>query len=595
MTEVRGLILGAVLLLGIHTAAAAGEITAGPDNYRAKISSLQPGDTLVLDSGIYTDGLYVVGIRGTSSEWIIIRSSDKDNPAVFEVREGSNTAEFINSSYVAFENLKFDGKGLAFHHAISAKDGSGNLTHHIRIEGCTIVGHGGHQQTVGISTKCPTWGWIIRKNTIIGAGTGIYLGDSNGQHPFVAGIVENNLIIDPEGYCMQIKHQFSRPSVAGMPTTPQVTIIRHNVFIKTDRPSGDGNRPNLLLGAFPASGTGSQDMYEVYGNFFFHNPRESLMQSEGRVSIHDNVFADASGAIHLGDHNLTLRVAEVYNNTIYDCDSGIYLRSTPDQNGSCVGNVIFSGNGINGSGVWDVEKDNIVDTVAAAANYVENPSTVLGEMDFYPLAGQLTGAGLDLSDFTNDTEYDKDFNGTAKGARTYRGAYAGSGTNPGWQLQAALKGLVAAPTPTPSDTTPPTGTLAIAGNPAQTESTTVDLDVAASDDSGTVQSMSFSNNGQTWSPPESYNATKTGWDLADFGGSSEAGNKTIYARFMDEAGNWSTDAEITATIELVGTQPEPEPEPTSTFNLGALGLESILLAFFALAALCVRRPRHSHS
>ena len=591
MTEVRNLILGAVLLLGLHTAAAAGEITAGPDDYRAKITSLQPGDTLVLDPGIYKDGLYVVGIRGTSSEWIVIRSADKDNPAVFEGRLNTNTAEIINSSYVAFEDLKFDGKGLVGHFAISANGGSGNLTHNIRIEGCTIVNHGGSQQTVGISTKCPTWGWIVRGNTIIGAGTGMYFGNSNGQEPFVGGLIENNLVVDPEGYCMQVKHQTSRPSISGMPTTPQVTIIRNNVFLKSDRPSGDGNRPNLLLGAFPASGTGSADMYEVYGNFFSGNPREYLMQSEGRVSIHDNVFADASGAINLGDHYLTLRLAQVYNNTIYDCDTGIYLRSTPDQSGSCVGNAIFSATPLTGGGIWDVETQNVVDTVAAAANYVANPSTVLGQMDFYPLAGQLTGTALDLSGFTNDTEYDKDFNGTSKGAKQYRGAYAGSGVNPGWQLQQAIKGLVSPPAPPPSDTTPPTGSLEIVGNPAQTGSTTLDLAVAASDDSGTVSSMSFSNNGQTWSPPENYATTRIGWDLAGFGGNAEPGPKTIYARFMDEAGNWSTTTSITATIELLG----PEAAPQPTFNVGALGLEVLLLVVFALAVLCVRRLHPSRS
>jgi hypothetical protein len=40
----------------------------------------------------------------------------------------------------------------------------------------------------------PTWGRIIRRNVIDGAGTGIYLGNSDGSAPFVAGIIENNLI-----------------------------------------------------------------------------------------------------------------------------------------------------------------------------------------------------------------------------------------------------------------------------------------------------------------------------------------------------------------------------------------------------------------
>ena len=89
--------------------------------------------------------------------------------------------------------------------------------HHITLENLLIRGHGNNQQTVGISTKCPAWNWVIRHNTIIGAGTGMYLGDSDGSAPFVAGVIEQNLIVDTIGYNLQIKHQRPRPDVAGMP------------------------------------------------------------------------------------------------------------------------------------------------------------------------------------------------------------------------------------------------------------------------------------------------------------------------------------------------------------------------------------------
>ena len=79
--------------------------------------------------------------------------------------------------------------------------------HHITLENLLIRGHGNNQQTVGISTKCPAWNWVIRGNTIIGAGTGMYLGDSDGSAPFVAGVIERNLIVDTIGYNLQIKHQ----------------------------------------------------------------------------------------------------------------------------------------------------------------------------------------------------------------------------------------------------------------------------------------------------------------------------------------------------------------------------------------------------
>ncbi len=51
-------------------------------------------------------------------------------------------------------------------------------------------------------------------------------------------------------------------------------------------------------------------MYEVYGNFLYHNPREALMQADGRVSIHDNAFVDGYyAAINLMATNLPLKIA----------------------------------------------------------------------------------------------------------------------------------------------------------------------------------------------------------------------------------------------------------------------------------------------
>jgi len=576
----RMMIQALLALLSLATLCTAAVIQADPSDYKSKLGQLQPGDILELAAGDYTQGLSL-SVRGTAGAWITVRSADASDPAVILGRDNNNTAELWNCSYLALEDLRFDGLDIDGVFAVSAKGGSANLTHNIRVEGCTIVNHGAHQYTVGISTKIPTWGWIVRGNRILGAGTGMYLGNSNGQEPFVAGIIENNLIYDAEGYCMQIKHQFSRPSIAGMPTSPQVTIIRHNVFIKTDRPSGVGDRPSLLLGAVPQSGTGSEDLYEVYGNFFYDNPREFHMQAEGRVSIHDNVFVDSpGGAINLGNHNLTLRLAHVYNNTIHGVNRGIWLRHTPDQDAICVGNAVFADSPFYGGGVWNRKEDNVTDSIANAANHVNNPSTTLGQMDFYPSPGKLQGTALDLSGFTSQIDYDRDFNGDAKGGRPFRGAYAGEGVNPGWQLDNAVKGTQGGSLP-PADTTPPTGSIDATGN-ATIDDPRVDLDVSAADDSGTVLTMSFSNNGSTWSPPEPYGGTRTDWDLTAYGGSATAGPKTVHARFADSAGNWSTAA-ITTSVELAAGDPGPG---TSGGSVGVLEL-----FFLLFLVLCGPRAR----
>lgn len=420
---------------------------AAPSNYRTVVTSLRPGDTMRLAAGSY-GLLSISNLNGTPDAPIVIEGPASGPAAVFNADPGPccNTVELRNSSYVVLRHVTVDGHGVVGAFGVSAGGLASNTVHHITVEGCTFVGHDGSQQTVAISTKTPTWGWVIRGNTINGAGTGLYLGNSDGSQPFIGGLIENNLIQNTIGYGMEIKYQRARPMLAGMPTEPTSTIIRNNVWIKTDRPSPDGNRPNLLVGGFPDTGLGAMDRYEIYGNVFLHNPRESLLQASGRVTIHDNLFVDVVGtAILLRNHDLPLRQAFVYDNTIYAAGRGVVFGSAAAQGSAVVGNVIFSAMPI--SGTIDTQRDNVTDAVAAAPMYVAAPSITPGSMDFYPRAGRCQGAAIDMAQFSADRDWNLDFNCTPRTARTFRGAYAGDGTNPGWRVIAGLKPACAVASP----------------------------------------------------------------------------------------------------------------------------------------------------
>ena len=428
--------------LAAKPAARADVIQAAPATYRAALKRLKPGDTLTLAPGDYRH-LPVFGLNGTEDAWITITGPVSGPPATIVGVSSANTVEIINSSYVSLENLRIDSRGIPGAFGVSAR-GPENTTHHIRLEGNTFVGQGGGQQTDAISTKIPTWGWVIRLNRILEAGTGLYLGDSDGSAPFVDGLIENNLVMSTTGYNMEIKHQNALDRIPGMPLGPTTTIIRNNVFIKDDRPTPDGDRPNVLLGPTPFTGDGALNSYEVYGNLFVHNHREALLQAAGRVSVHDNIFVDGPSsypAVVFRTHNGPLKAAYFYNNTVYTAGRGVYFGNRASIADAVVGNAIFAVPAI--AGPVMTQANNIVDLPINATRYVTKPAFNIGEMDFFPLPERCTGPAIDLSGFRADSGYTRDFNGQskvrAKGAVVYRGAYAGDGENPGWRPQAELK------------------------------------------------------------------------------------------------------------------------------------------------------------
>ncbi len=95
----------------------------------------------------------------------------------------------------------------------------------------------------------------------------------------------------------------------------------------------------------------------------------------------------------------------------------------------------------------------------------------------------------------------------------------------------------------PADTTPPTGSVTINSGAAATNTAAVTLALSATDDPGTVSQMQFSNDGTTYSTPEAY-ATTTAWTLT-----AGDGTKTVYAKFKDAAGNWSSAASDTIVLD----------------------------------------------
>jgi hypothetical protein len=443
LPEMRTALILSLLLTPLATSAA--ELEGDDSNYRDLLEQLRPGDTLRLAAGEYTRGLPLSNLHGTEAAPIVITGPTGRNKAVILGRSCCNTISLTDVSWVVIKNFELDARGELVDGV--KVESNGTVSHHVTLENLELHGFGADQQVVGISTKATAIDFVIRGNTIRDAGTGLYLGNSDGSAPFIRGIVENNLVVNPIGYGMEIKHQIGRPNLPEIPDGDSVTLVRHNVFMKyAGASAGDLARPNLLVGAWPESGAGSNDRYEIYGNFLYENETgtEPLFQGEGHVSFHDNVLVNSFGdGAWLTDINGAPKEVHVYNNTIYVAGLGVLVtRVDPAFRQLVVGNAIFAGEGIRGGDATDNTRGSVLDAAAS----VFAPSYSLGIMSFYPLPGALEGSSLDRSAFAADIGAGVDFNGDPK-SPTRRGAYAGEGTNPGWPLDEAIKGFVAVERP----------------------------------------------------------------------------------------------------------------------------------------------------
>jgi hypothetical protein len=314
---------------------------------------------------------------------IKITGSDDGGETRFLARPGANTVSLSDAAYIVVSNLVLDGRDVPVD-AVKA-EGSSRYTHDITLEKLRIVGHGKHQQIVGISTKCPSWNWVIRGNTIEGAGTGIYLGDSDGSAPFWAGLIENNLVVDSLGYNLQIKHQTARPYFQGAPIHPTRTIIRHNFFGKSRNASiGQMARPNVLVGHWPLTGLGSMDEYVIHTNLFWQNPGEALFQGEGNLTLCNNVFVNSSGpAVSIRPHNDVPRNIDIKFNTIVAQGDGVRIQNYSGASQwvqRIRRNIVFA----NQSPQDDRWLDNKVASYGEAGAYLRMPYAPIDEADFMP-------------------------------------------------------------------------------------------------------------------------------------------------------------------------------------------------------------------
>lgn len=380
-----GCLLGLMLACGVAIAA---DYRAGPENYRQILPRLQAGDRLFLAAGDYGKGLPLHRLEGRPGAPIVVEGPAHGPRARFLARRGANTVSLADVAHVVVRNLELDGGHLPVD-GVKA-EGHARFAHHVTLENLHIHDFDASQQNVGISTKCPAVGWVIRGNRIERVGTGMYLGNSDGRAPFVGGLIEGNAVVDTLGYNLQVKHQQPRPEGLPEANVRQDTLIRHNFFSKPNSPPGPTARPNVLVGHLPLSGPGSEDRYLVHGNLFWQNPGESLFQGEGHVALYNNVFVtQGPDAIRIQPHNDVPREVRILQNTVLAAHNGITVR-VPEGNPylqAVGGNTVFAARAIEGG----VQQSNQVGAYDRAGLVLTNPYASLHQADLAPRPGRLEG------------------------------------------------------------------------------------------------------------------------------------------------------------------------------------------------------------
>lgn len=402
MRSCAGLLIAALISLPAWAA----DYPAGPDDYREYLPRLVPGDRLLLRAGDYLRGLPVHHLAGEPGRPIVIEGVAGTR---FLARAGANTVSLLDTQHIVIRNLELDGRNQPVD-AVKA-EGHGRFAHFITLENLHIHDHAASQQSVGISSKCPAFGWIVRGNRIERVGTGMYFGDSDGSDPFVAGRIEDNVVTDSIGYNLQIKHQKPRPE--GLPESEREheTVIQRNFFVKETAWPDRAARPNVLVGHQPVSGPGARDRVRIVANVFWQNPSEALFQGEGNLALYNNVFINSQGhAVHIQPHNDVPREVTVFHNTVLARGHGIRILAREGQPPAwpqrVLRNLVFAGSPLFGGEAVD----NHVAAVDGAARFLKKPFAEPDRLDLTPamtLAGSVWPEDLALAAYP-DADQDVD-------------------------------------------------------------------------------------------------------------------------------------------------------------------------------------------
>jgi parallel beta-helix repeat protein len=419
-----------LLLLVQQSWADTAEIYPG-DSIAVAVSSLSPGDTLIVHQGTYNeDGRITFNVAGTQALPVLVTGAANEAKPLINGTNPNHNVMVVegNVSYLTIRGLEITGTG----------DGinlNGNI-HHVTLEDNHV-----HDVTgVGLNFRSSMNNLLVRRNHIHDThdtAEGMYIGCNNSACRVTDSIFEKNLVHDTGSSADD-----SQGDGIELKQGSYNNIIRDNVIFNT-------RWPCILL-----YGTDGNPQNIVEGNVVW-NCGDSAMQIQGEAIVRNNILINTSGAgegFVSMNHQSSVTNLQVVNNTIIGASGAqcMVLRSWSDKPNMVVANnaLYCEGNSaldfVNGSSGVTVANNVVVGSVSGAGGgTIQGRGTAqdfIGASAFnvWPSADSpLRGAANSTLTPTDD------FNKSSRISPSDVGAYEAdsSASNPGWAVQEAFKQL----------------------------------------------------------------------------------------------------------------------------------------------------------
>lgn len=415
-------------------------------------SRLQPGDEVVLGSGVYSDRRKLkLWQQGTTDRPITLRSAHGERAIITRPDASQNVINIEGGQYLILRGLEVTGgsAGIRLGGGLPGQPNFGDPSRFVTIENSVI--HDVADTAISANFGGETYeGMVFRGNEIYhtgGVGEAFYLGCNGNACQFFDGLIEGNYVHDLNGPGV------SQGDGIEIKDGSYNNIVRDNVI-------HDTRYPGII--AYGTAGNGGPNIIE--GNVIWNSQNQGIQVAADAIIRNNIVFSGGQEAFRSQNHqsatpgNLTIvnntfisenkdavRIADdatapiiIANNAIYARRAdAIQIRKNPSASWITISGNVGLGRTIPELPQAAFDPRGNLDRDFAGADW-RGPGR-----DVFPVTGSALIGTANASFLTA-----ADFNGTPRGGRLDVGAYVYSADgNPGWTISAGPKDPIRVPEP----------------------------------------------------------------------------------------------------------------------------------------------------